>query len=127
MSNNDDEFQWDYSYFKWQDIPREVRRQMGLDASQFGRTWMCGRTRVVADIFKCDARKMYNANWDGCRDLWKESYRKRKLLRLIDRPIVPPDPKRLEYERQYRERKQAEADRFNRAQQKRYEAWLAAS
>ena len=32
---------------------------------------------------------------------------------------------RLEYERQYREREQAKADRFNRAQQKRYEAWLA--
>jgi hypothetical protein len=69
---------------------------------------------------------MYNNNWDGCRDLWKESYRKRKLLRLIDRPIVPPDPKIVEYERQQRERRQAEADRFNRAQQKRYEEWLAA-
>jgi hypothetical protein len=30
----------------------------------------------------------------------------------------------VEYERQYRERQQAKADRFNRAQQKRYEAWL---
>jgi hypothetical protein len=52
MSDDNDEFQWDYSYFKWQDIPREVRRQMVLDASQFGRTWMAGRTYVVADIFK---------------------------------------------------------------------------
>jgi hypothetical protein len=26
--DNNDEFQWDYSYFKWQDIPRHVRRQM---------------------------------------------------------------------------------------------------
>jgi hypothetical protein len=33
-----DEFPWDYSYFKWQDIPREVRRQMVRDASSFGRT-----------------------------------------------------------------------------------------
>jgi hypothetical protein len=118
-----DEFQWDYSYFKWQDIPRHVRRQMVLDASRFGRTWMHGRTWVVPDIFKSDARAMYNKNWDGCRDRWKESYRRGKLLRMIDRPIVPPDPKRLEYERQYREQQQAKADRFNRAQQKRYEAW----
>jgi hypothetical protein len=122
---NSDQFQWDYSYFKWQDIPREVRRQMVLDASQCGRTWMHGRTGVVADIFKCAARKMYNKNWDGCRDLWKENYRWGKLLRLIDRPIVPPDPKQLEYERRRREQEQAKADRFSRAQQKRYEAWLA--
>ena len=54
MSDDNDEFPWDYSYFKWQDTPREVRRQMVLDASQFGRTWMHGRTWVVADIFKCD-------------------------------------------------------------------------
>jgi hypothetical protein len=66
--DNSDEFQWDYSYFNWQDIPREVRSQMVRAASQFGRTWMHGRTWVVADIFKCDARKMYNKNWDGCRD-----------------------------------------------------------
>jgi hypothetical protein len=120
-----DEFQWDYSYFKWQDIPRKVRRQMVLDASKFGRTWMHGRTGVVADIFKCNARKMYRENWDGCRDLWKENYRRMKLLRFYtDRPITPPDPERLEYERQYRERRHAEADRFNHAQQKRYEQWL---
>jgi hypothetical protein len=125
MSDNNDEFHWDYSYFKWQDIPRHVRRQMVLDASQFGRTWMHGRTHVVADIFKCGARKMYNANWDGCRDLWKENYRRRKLWRFYtDHPITPPDPQRLEYDRQYREREQAKADRFNRAQQKRYEEWL---
>jgi hypothetical protein len=68
---------------------------------------------------------MYNKNWDGCRDLWKENYRRAKLLRFhTDHPITPPDPERLEYERQYRERRQAEADRFNARQQKRYEAWL---
>jgi hypothetical protein len=69
--------------------PRHVRRQMIRDASQFGRTWMHGRTWVVADIFNCDARKMYSENWDGCRDLWKEYYRKRRLFRLVDRPIGP--------------------------------------
>ena len=31
--DNDDEFQWDYSYFKWQNFPRDVRRQMVLDRS----------------------------------------------------------------------------------------------
>jgi hypothetical protein len=98
---------------------------MVLDASQFGRTWMHGRTWVVADIFKCDARKMYRENWDGCRDMWKEGYRRKKLIRFYtDHPIVPPDPRIVEYERQYRGRQQAKADSFNRAQQKRYEAWL---
>ena len=85
---------------------------------------MYGRTSVVSEIFKCDARKMCNKNWDGCRDLWKESYRKRKLFRLIDSPIVPPDPVLAEANRRHYERDQAYCDRFNRAQQKRYEAWL---
>jgi hypothetical protein len=48
--------------------PRDVRRQMILDASQFGRAWMHGRTWVVADVTKQRARAMYNNNWDGCRD-----------------------------------------------------------
>jgi|SRR6516165_671012 len=88
----DDEFQWDYSYFKWQDIPRQVRRQMVLDRSMEGRTWMRGRTWVVADVTNQGARAMYNNNWDGCRDLWKENYRRAKLLRFhTDRPITPPD------------------------------------
>src|SRR5690242_6367338 len=105
MSDDNDEFPWDYSYFAWQDMPREVRRQMVLDASQFGRTWMHGRTYIVADIFKCDARKMYNENWDGCRDRWKESYRRRKLFQYTDQQIKPKDPRVIEFERQYRERK----------------------
>jgi hypothetical protein len=86
---------------------------------------MCGRTWVVPDITNQGARQMYNKNWDGCRDLWKENYRRAKLLRFhTDHPIAPPDPERLQYERQYRERRQAEADRFNRAQQERYGKWL---
>jgi hypothetical protein len=123
--DNSNEFQWDYSYFKWQDIPRDVRRQMVLDRSLEGRTSMCGRTSDVMDVPKKGARQMYNHNWDGCRDLWKENYRRSKLRRFYtDHPITPPDPERLQYERQYREHRQAEADRFNHAQQKRYEQWL---
>ena len=64
---------------------------------------MLGQTSVVADIFKSDAHNMYNENWDGCRDLWKENYRRMKLRRFYtDRPIVPPDPDILEFEREYR-------------------------
>jgi hypothetical protein len=108
MSDDNAEFQWDYSYFKWQDIPREVRRQMVRDASEFGRTWMCGRTWVVEDVTIQGARAMYNQHWDGCRDLWKENYRRMKLLRFYtDHPITPPDLERLQYEREYREREQA--------------------
>ena len=73
-----DEFPWDYSYFKWQDIPREVRREMVLDRSWAARTWMYGRNSVLADIHLSGARQMYNKNWDGCRDLWKELYRAKK-------------------------------------------------
>ena len=51
---------------------------------------MLGQTSVVADIFKSDARNMYNENWDGYGDLWKENYRRMKLRRFYtDRPITP--------------------------------------
>ena len=36
----------------------------------------------------------------------------------------PPDPKLAQFNRQEDERERARADRFNRAQQKRYEQWL---
>jgi hypothetical protein len=70
-------------------------------------------------------RNSTNENWDGRRDLWKENYRRRKLLRFFtDHPIKPPDPKLAQFHCQEDEREQAKADRFNRAQQKRYEQWL---
>jgi hypothetical protein len=116
-------FQWDYSYIPWKDWPVEMRRESVRNASTFGRTWMYGRTCMVADVFKNDARKMYNENWDGCRDLWKEEYRRRKLYRNMDRPIVPEDPIIAEAERKYREREQAYEDRFNQRQQERYKRW----
>ena len=117
----EDEFQWDYSgrAYRGKCAGRGVR-----DASEFGRTWIQGRNSLLGDVFNCDARRLYNENWDGCRDLWKKYYRRRKLFRLIDRPIVPPNPEQLEYERRRREQEQAEADRFNRAQQKRANLWL---
>ena len=113
------EFQWDYSYFKWQNIPVAVRREMIRDTSMFGRTWIRGRNSVLIDVFKQEARRIYNHNWDGCRDLWKENYRKRKLAGLIE--PEPKDPKTTEWER---DREQARRDAFNRNQQKRYERWL---
>jgi hypothetical protein len=68
-------FQWDYSYFKWQDIPVEVRREITLARSWAARTWVYGRTSDQMDVPHAAARELYNANWDGCRDLWKEQYR----------------------------------------------------
>jgi hypothetical protein len=125
MSGDNDQFPWDYSYFEWQTYRAMCAGKMVQNASIFGRTWIYGRNGVLADVFKCAARKLYNENWDGCRDLWKENYRRRKLLRFYtDHPIKPPDPKLAQFHRQEDEREQAEADRFNRAQQKRYEAWL---
>jgi hypothetical protein len=54
-----------------------------------------------------------------CRKIGRTSYTDHRIV-----PPEPADPKIVEYERQYREQRQAEADRFNRAQQERYEAWL---
>jgi hypothetical protein len=96
------------------------------DTSIFGRTWIFGHTEILMDVSKQGARDVYNENWDGCRDRWKENYRRIKLLRYTDHPINPPDPKLVEYDRRARERKQAEADKFNRAQQERYRKWLRA-
>jgi hypothetical protein len=70
--NNSNEFQWDYSYFKWQDIPGEERRQMVLDRSYAARTWINGKTTIQMDVPFAAARRLYNKNWDGCRDLWNE-------------------------------------------------------
>jgi hypothetical protein len=65
--DNDDEFQLDFSYFKWQDIPRDVRRQMVLDRSWAARTWINGKTTVQMDVPFSAVRELYNKNWDGCR------------------------------------------------------------
>jgi hypothetical protein len=116
------EFQWDYSYFKWQDIPAQVRREMVLARSAGWRTWILGRTSVLIDVHKFEARKIYHENWDGCRDLWKEHYRKR--MSSPDQPAPSKDPKEIEYERERHRQWQAEADEFNRNQQERYERWL---
>jgi hypothetical protein len=79
----------------------------------------------VADVSKQAAREIYNENWNGCRDVWKENYRRRKLALYTDRPIEPPDPRLVEGERQYREREAAEHAKFNRMQQRCYQKWLA--
>lgn len=42
---------------------------------------MAGKTQVVMDIPRKGAAKMFRNNWDGCRDIWKESYRQRKEKR----------------------------------------------
>ena len=39
---------------------------------------MLGRHQWVSDVPRRGAAKMYRQNWDGCRDLWKQSYRQRK-------------------------------------------------
>lgn len=78
-------FQWDYSYTPWKDWPVEVRHKHVMLASIFGRTWVYGRTKAYLDVPKRDAREMYNQNVDGCRDRWKENYRKRKRRIYTDR------------------------------------------
>ena len=72
------EFPWDYSYIRWTDRPPDVRREMVRFTSMFGRCWITGRTSTLMDVYKNEARRLYNENWDGCRDLWKANYRARK-------------------------------------------------
>jgi hypothetical protein len=40
--------------------------------------WVYGKTTVQMDVPIAAARELYNKNWDGCRDLWKELYRAKK-------------------------------------------------
>ena len=119
-----EEFPWDYSYFKWQDMPVEVRRELIRESSHWGRTWIHGRTSVLMDVHKYQARRIYNENWDHCRDLWKENYRRKKLFQDIDRPIKPRNPKAVKWERQRRERQKTERAEFYRLQQECYQTWL---
>jgi hypothetical protein len=44
---------------------------------------MDGRNSILADVSLCVARELYNENWDGYHDLWKENYRRRKLIRFL--------------------------------------------
>jgi hypothetical protein len=86
----EDKFEWDYSYFKWQDIPVEVRREWVKVRNVAARTWLRGKTTLLGDVSLRQAARLYRENWDGCRDLWKENYRRRKLIRfLTDHPITP--------------------------------------
>jgi hypothetical protein len=157
------EFPWDYSYIAWKDIPPDVRREFVRHASMFGRTWISGRTSTLMDVHNYEARRLYNENWDGCRDFWKANYRARKhpesspppryaqtkiigwfsgMYMEVENPpasenvvepapppiapaiVEPVDPRIAEYERQYREREQAEHDAFNRQQREHHETWL---
>ena len=119
-----EEFPWNYSYFKWQDMPIEVRRESVRESSRCGRTWVFGRTGFTMDVSKSEARQAYNRNQDSCRDLWKECYWQRKLFKDIDRPIKPRDPKVVKWERQRVLRQEAERAEFYRLQQVCYQTWL---
>jgi hypothetical protein len=72
------EFPWDYSYIPWKDWQLDLRREFVRHASMFGRTWIVGRTSTQMDVPLYAARRLYNENWDGCRDWWKANYRASK-------------------------------------------------
>jgi hypothetical protein len=42
---------------------------------------MLGNNQVTMDVPRQGAAQMYRANWDGCRDIWKASYRQWKEWR----------------------------------------------
>jgi len=51
---------------------------MVLARSWAARTWIYGKTAYQMDVPYAAARELYNKNWDGCRNLWKELYRAKK-------------------------------------------------
>jgi saccharopine dehydrogenase-like NADP-dependent oxidoreductase len=53
-----------------------------LEESGWSQVWMVGKRWVVPDVPRAGAAKMYRNNSDGCRDLWKSSYRQKKERRI---------------------------------------------
>jgi hypothetical protein len=49
-----------------------------LEESGWSLVWMRGKNWVVPDVPRKGAARMYQQNWDGCRELWKRDYRQRK-------------------------------------------------
>jgi hypothetical protein len=93
---SEDEFLWDYRYFKWLDLSVEVRRE---------------RIKRRNFLGQSAAAQLYRENTDGCRERWKENYRRRKLLRFnTDHLIESPD---------------LELAQIHCQEAERYEAWLA--
>jgi hypothetical protein len=45
-------------------------------------TSVLSKNYMTMDVLRSGAAKMYRKNWDGCRDLWKSSYRQRKERRI---------------------------------------------
>jgi hypothetical protein len=41
-------------------------------------TYLRSRNSFLLDASRGWVAKMYRQNWDGCRELWKQDYRRRK-------------------------------------------------
>jgi hypothetical protein len=61
-------FQWDYSYFKWQDIPIRLSPEMLQIRNIGGRTWITGRTSILGDVSSKRPRNCTTRTGTGCRD-----------------------------------------------------------
>ena len=49
-----------------------------LEQSNYDRrTSLQGRNNYLLDVSRASAAQRYRQNWDGCRELWKQSYRQR--------------------------------------------------
>jgi hypothetical protein len=62
----------------WASLSRQERREFTRARNQCARTWMFGQERMLADVNLREARELYNQNWDGCRDCWKQNYQQEK-------------------------------------------------
>jgi len=52
-----------------------------LEESNYARrTFLRSRNSFLLDLSRHSAAEMYRQNWDGCRESWKQDYRRRKEL-----------------------------------------------
>jgi hypothetical protein len=69
----------------WASMSHRERREFTQARNVAARTWVAGRHSTLIDVSFQQARKLYNQNWDGCRDCWKENYRAEKERRSLPR------------------------------------------
>jgi hypothetical protein len=60
-------------------LGKKFSRQQIQERSLLSRLWMCGQSQCLADFPRIFAAQMYRENWEGCRDLWKLNYHRKRV------------------------------------------------
>jgi hypothetical protein len=66
----------------WASMSLQQRREFTRARNQAAQIWVAGRHSTLIDVSFQQARELYNQNWDGCRDCWKQNYQQEKERRL---------------------------------------------